>query len=279
MFVSDDNISNQVASNNISNKIINATLITGASSGIGLEFAKIFAREGHNLVLVARSEETLSTLKKQFEEEYDVSVRVIVKDLTHYSSPTEIYDEVKRENINVNILVNNAGFGVHGYFKDTDLESELEMIQVNITALTHLTKLFLKDMVDNNNGRILNVASVAAFQPGPLMAVYYASKAYVLSFSEAIAEELRDTKVKVTTLCPGLVKTNFSKVAHANGSLLFDRDATSAKDIAEYGYKALYNDKRVVIPGIRYKTLVQMTKFIPRKTVTKVLKKFQEKRK
>jgi len=259
-------------------KIINATLITGASSGIGLEFAKVFAREGHNLVLVARSEETLKELKARLEEEHDVEVKIIIQDLKYYNAPTAIYDEVKRSNINVNILVNNAGFGNHGKFVDTDLETELEMIQVNITALTHLTKLFLKDMIVNNNGRILNVASTAAFQPGPLMAVYYATKAYVLSFSEALAEELKDTKIKVTTLCPGPTATNFSKNANVHDTKLFNGRIPTGKDVAEYGYNALVNEKRIAVHGFKNKMFVQSSKFIPRKTITRMVRKLQEKK-
>jgi len=256
----------------------NFTLITGASSGIGLEFARIFAREGHNLILVARSEDTLKLLQDELSKKYSIEVKIIVKDLEYYSSPQEIYDETKREYMNVNILINNAGFGTHGKFIDTDLDTELKMIQVNITALTHLTKLFLKDMIDNNSGRILNVASVAAFQPGPLMAVYYASKAYVLSFSEAIAEELKGTKIRVTTLCPGPVKTNFAQVANASSIKTFSGKIPSAKEVAEYGYKAMYTNQRVAIHGLKYKTAIQLIKFIPRKLVTKLLKKMQEKR-
>jgi len=259
------------------NVTTNATLITGASSGIGLEFAKIFAREGHNLVLVARSEETLNTLKKHLEDNFGVEVNIIVQDLRYYNAPVAIYDEVLRRNININILVNNAGLGIHGKFMDTDLETELEMIQVNITALTHLTKLFLKDMIKNDNGRILNVASTAAFQPGPLMSVYYASKAYVLSFSEALAEELKDTKIRVTTLCPGPTATNFSKTANTIDTKIFGGDIPSAKDVAQYGYNALVSGKRLAIYGFKNKVLVQSSKFLPRKTVTKIVRKMQEK--
>jgi hypothetical protein len=256
----------------------NFTLITGASSGIGLEFAKIFAREGHNLILIARSKDTLEIVKEELSKKYSIEIKIIIKDLEFYSSPQEIYDEIKREEIYVNILINNAGFGTYGPFIKTDLDTELRMIQVNITALTHLTKLFLKDMIKNNSGRILNVASVAAFQPGPLMAVYYASKAYVLSFSEAIAEELKETKIRVTTLCPGPVKTNFAKVANANSIKSFNSNIPSAKEVAEYGYKAMYTNQRVAIHSLKYKTLIQLIKFMPRKLVTKILKKIQEKR-
>ena len=258
--------------------MINAALITGASSGIGLELAKIFAREGHNLVLVARSEETLKSLKIKLEEDYDIKVKIIIKDLKYYSAPTEIYDEVQNDKINVNILVNNAGFGVYGEFTDTDLDAELEMIQVNITSLTHLTKLFLKDMVENNNGLILNVASTAAFQPGPLMAVYYATKSYVLSFSEALAEELSDTKIRITTLCPGPTATNFSKTAKVESIKLFQKNMPTGSDVAEFGYKALYTGRRVVVYGLKNKILAQSIRFMPRKAITKLVKKMQEKK-
>jgi len=254
----------------------NATLITGSSSGIGLELAKIFAKNGHNLVLVARSENTLNELKKRFEEEHGIQVKVIVQDLKYYNAPTAIYDAVKLAGINVNILVNNAGFGTHGKFSGTDVETELEMIQVNITALTHLTKMFLPEMLEHNSGRILNVASTAAFQPGPMMAVYFATKAYVLSFSEALAEELHDTRIKVTALCPGPVKTNFhiaAKIEHEN---LF-KNRPTAKEVAEYGYDALVKGKRVAIHGFRNKIMAQATKFVPRSTVTKIVRKMQDK--
>jgi len=273
-----DNIITDTKDNKNVDGLINATLITGASSGIGLEFAKVFAREGHNLVLVARSEETLKELKAQLEKEYDIKVKIIIQDLKYYNAPTLILDEVKRSKININILVNNAGFGNHGKFSDTYLETELEMIQVNITALTHLTKLFLKDMITYNNGRILNVASTAAFQPGPLMAVYFATKAYVLSFSEALAEELRDTKIRVTTLCPGPTATNFSKAANTQDTKMFGKNIPTGKEVAEYGYYALVNGKRVAIYGFKNKILAQSNRFAPRKMVTRMIKKIQDKK-
>ncbi|HYD03007.1 MAG TPA: SDR family oxidoreductase [Alphaproteobacteria bacterium] len=255
-----------------------ATLITGASSGIGLELAKIFAKNGHNLVLVARSENTLNELKKQLEESCAINVKVIVQDLKYYNAPTAIYDAVKADDIHVNVLINNAGFGVHGEFKDTDLEKELEMIQVNVTAVTHLTKMFLTEMLEANSGRIMNVASTAAFNPGPLMAVYYASKAYVLSFSEALAEELSNTNIKVTTLCPGPTKTNFSTVTGVENARVLNEKIPDAKEIAEYAYNALVQEKRIAIPGIKNKILINATRIIPRKIVTKTIKKIQQKK-
>jgi short-subunit dehydrogenase len=254
----------------------NATLITGASSGIGLEFAKIFARHGHNLILVARSEETLKSLKEHLEKNFGVDVKILVQDLKYYNAPQAIYDAVKLDNINVNILVNNAGFGTYGKFSDTNLEAELEMIQVNITALTHLTKLFLKDMITHNTGRVLNVASTASFQPGPLMAVYFASKSYVLSFSEALAEELSNTKIKITALCPGPTQTNFQKSANIDDGKLFGNKDPTAKEVAEYGYDAMIQGKRVAVYGLKNKFLVQTTRFTPRNVITRIVKKMQE---
>ncbi len=255
---------------------MNAVLITGASSGIGLEFAKIFAKHGHNLVLVARSEETMKELKSHLEKNFGIEVRIIIQDLKYYNAPQAIYDAVQKEGVNVNILVNNAGFGNYGRFQETDLETELEMIQVNITALTHLTKLFLRDMVHNNNGRILNVASTAAFQPGPFMAVYYATKSYVLSFSEALSEELRGTKIKVTALCPGPTKTNFQKTAKIVGGDLFGKNIPTGKEVAEYGYDSMVLGRRVAIYGFKNRLFATLVRFFPRSLVTRMVRKMQE---
>ena len=175
-------------------------LITGASSGIGLDLARLFAKDGHDVVLVARSEGKLREIAAELERDFGMTAHVIVADLAKPDAPQTLVAQLP---VDVDVLVNNAGFGVLGPFVETDLAKELEMIQVNVVALTHLTKLLLPPMVARRRGRVLNVASTAAFQPGPLMAVYYATKAYVLSFSEAIADELRDSGVTVTALCPG----------------------------------------------------------------------------
>ena len=188
-------------------------LITGASSGIGLELAHLFARDGYRLVLVARSRGALRELGDDLQSRYNVTVRISPRDLAHPSTPNELYQELQEAGIVLDVLVNNAGFGGGGAFLSTDWNNEAEMMQVNMVALTHLTKLFLPQ-IRAREGKLLNVASVAAFQPGPFMAVYYASKAYVLHFTEALAEELRGTGVTVTCLCPGPVKTNFQKRAH-----------------------------------------------------------------
>jgi short-subunit dehydrogenase len=186
-------------------------LITGGSGGIGLEVAKVLGRKGFDLVLVARTRDSLEAAAGQIEGKYEVKVHVFAADLRRREAPEAIFDFLRNEGIAVEILVNNAGFGLGGEFAETKITRELEMIQVNIAALTHLTKLFLPAMIKAKSGRILNLASTAAFQPGPLMAVYYATKAYVLSFSEALAEELRHSGVTVTALCPGPTRTDFAR--------------------------------------------------------------------
>ena len=255
-------------------------LITGPTSGIGYELAKCFARDGYGLVLVARSGDRLSLLKDEFEKKYGVFVKTIEKDLSKPDAPKEIFQELKKDAHPIDILVNNAGFGNYGTFYNTDLQAELQMIQLNMTSLTHLTKLFLTDMVKNTWGRILNVASTAAFQPGPLMAVYYASKAYVLSFSEALASELEGTGVTVTALCPGPTRTDFQKRAEiegtrlVNGGLMMD-----SVIVAKEGYLGLMKGKTVVIPGFKNKAIAFLVRFTPRNLVTKIVRRIQEDKK
>ncbi len=255
-----------------------ATLITGASSGIGLELARIFASRKNNLVLTARSKDKLDALKTELAEKYGVSVKTIPKDLSEPGISQEIYDQLKAEDIQVECLVNNAGFGAFGLFHETGWRNEEKMIQLNVTALTHLTKLFLSLMVSRKSGRILNVASTAAFQPGPLMAVYYASKAYVLSFSEAIANELRGTGVTVTALCPGPTKSGFQKAASIEESrLVKGKKLPSSREVAEYGYRAMMRGKTVAIHGTGNRLLAFSVRFSPRRMVTAVVRKIQEK--
>lgn len=254
-------------------------LITGASSGIGLELAKIFARNFFNFCLVARNQNKLIEIKNELENNFNIKVKILIYDLAIPSAPFDIFNEIKNENIEIDILVNNAGFGTYGNFYETDLQTELNEIQVNITALTHLTKLFLKEMIKRNEGKILNVASTAAFQPGPLMAVYYATKAYVVSFSEAIANELRNTNIKITTLCPGPTKTNFQKTASLDNSrqAMFANYVEPHK-VAEYGYKALMNNKTLAIYGLTNRIVANAVRFIPRKIVTNIARLIQEKK-
>jgi hypothetical protein len=250
-------------------------LITGASGGIGLELSKLFAKDGYSLVLVARSEDKLQKLAGELK----VPVIILSKDLSKPSSPQEIFDNLLEKKIHIDILVNNAGFGSYGFFYNTSLEEELKLLQVNIIALTHLTKLFLPSMIQHHDGKILNVSSTAAFQPGPLMAVYYASKAYVQSFSEALSNELIGTGVTVTALCPGPTKTDFQSRANMEESKLFLGKIMEAKTVAEIGYHGLMKGKRVVIPGFYNKLLAWVSKLSPNRMVIPIVRKMQEKRK
>ncbi|MCC5638579.1 SDR family oxidoreductase [Nostoc sp. CHAB 5844] len=252
-------------------------LITGASGGIGYEFVKLFAQDGYNLVLVARSEQKLNQMADELKGKFGIDVKVIAKDLANPAAPEEVFSELQQAAIKVDILINNAGFASYGLFHETDLTAELQMLQVNVMCLTHLTKLFLKDMVKQGYGKILNLASTAAFQPGPLMAVYYASKAYVLSFSEAIANELEGTGVSVTALCPGPTESGFQKrAAMEDSKLVSGQKIMDAETVAKIGYEALFDNKTVVVPGLKNKLLTETVRFTPRKLVTKIVRSMQE---
>jgi short-subunit dehydrogenase len=251
-------------------------LITGASSGIGDELTRLFARDGYNLVLVARNQKQLMQMADELKEKYGVSVKVISKDLSAATAPEEIFTELQQESIGIDALVNNAGFAAYGLFSETDLDAELQLMQVNMITLTHLTKLFLPGMLNKRTGKILNLASTAAFQPGPLTAVYSATKAYVLSFSEALANELHGTGVSVTALCPGPTESGFQKKANMEDSKLFSGKIMDAQTVARIGYRGLMTNKTVVIPGLRNKILVEIVRFSPRKMVTRVVRNMQE---
>jgi short-subunit dehydrogenase len=253
-------------------------LVTGASGGIGEELARLFAADGHSLVLVARSRDKLARLAEELKQKHGVSARVLAADLARPESPQEIFAELQGVGVHVDALVNNAGFGSYGPFAETDLKSELELLQVNVVALTHLTKLFLPAMLGRRRGYVMNVASTAAFQPGPLMAVYYASKAYVLSFSEALANECEGSNVRVSALCPGPTETGFVAAAGMGDSKLFDRAVMDARTVAEAGYRGMLAGKTVVIPGFRNNLLARSIGFFPRNLVTKVVRGIQEKR-
>lgn len=253
-------------------------LITGASAGIGAELAKIFGEHKHDVILVARRQDALEALAGQIEGRSGVRVSVFPADLAEPGAPAELFEAIRGAELDVDILVNNAGFGLGGEFTETDLDTELRMIQVNITALTYLTKLFLPAMVQRRSGGILNVASTAAFQPGPLMSVYYATKAYVLSFTEAIAEELRDSGVTVTALCPGPTATEFAEIAHVAQSRLFALAVGDARSVAKVGYNSLQRGVRVAIPGAQNKLMAQARRFAPRGVVTRVVRLIQERR-
>ncbi|HZT59203.1 MAG TPA: SDR family oxidoreductase [Pyrinomonadaceae bacterium] len=253
-------------------------LVTGASGGIGLELARLFAEDGHDLVLVARSADKLSSLADELKDKHNVRVRVLPADLARPEAAREIFDELQREGFSVDALVNNAGVGSYGLFAETDLQTELDLLQINVVALTHLTKLFLPAMIARRRGYLMQVASTAAFQPGPLMAVYYASKAYVLHFSEALSNETEGTGVIVSALCPGPTETGFVAAAGMEESKLFDRGPMTAREVAEAGYRGMLEGKRIVIPGFRNALVAHAVGLLPRGLVTKVVRGIQERR-
>jgi len=245
-------------------------LITGATSGIGLELAKLFARDKINLILVARHPEKLHEVQEELQREYGVQVTVIASDLSLHGAATWLHADVKAKKIEVNYLVNNAGFGLYGKFHGIELEDELAMLELNCAALTTLTKLFSREMIHRGRGRILNVASTAAFQPGPLMAVYYASKAYVLSLSEALRNEFAGTGVTVSCLCPGPTPTGFQDRAGNQKSGLLALALTSAEQVARTGYRGMRRGKSVIVPGLINKLLVFSVRFAPRNLATAI---------
>lgn len=252
-------------------------LVTGASGGIGYELAKLFAKDHHNLVLVARSAPRLSQFAAELERQFGVSAKAIPLDLTAAPAPQFLFDQLLREGIAIDFLVNNAGYGVHGEFAQIPLEEAIGQIQLNITALTMLSRLFLTPMLERRRGKILNVASTAGFQPGPLMAVYYATKAYVISFSEALANELQNTGVTVTCLCPGPTETGFQERAAMENSRLVKLGMMSAKAVAQDGYRGMMAGKSLVISGLRNWLVAESVRLAPRKLVTAVSRKIAEK--
>jgi hypothetical protein len=236
-------------------------LVTGASSGIGAELAKLCAAGGYDVVLIARSRGQLEDLAASLSETYGIAARPLVADLADPAAPQAIWEETRGDT--VEIVINNAGFGLVGAFAETDWAVEARMVQVNVTALAQLTKLFLPEMLTRGLGRILNVASTAAFVPGPFMAIYFASKAFVVSFSYAVANEVKGSGVTVTVLCPGATLTGFSEVAGNSGSKLFE-GAMSAEDVARDGYRAMMAGKVEVISGLRNRWMMLGTRFAPR---------------
>lgn len=245
-------------------------LITGASSGIGRELARLFAADGHNLVLVARDEVRLGQLAEELRGAHGVDVTVLPKDLASPQAADEIAAELSRLGVEVDALVNNAGFNVYGAFADTDGQRELQMLQVNVVALTRLTKLLLRGMLARRTGRILNIGSTGSFAPGPFDAVYCASKAYVLSFSEAIAEELAGTGVTVTALCPGATKTEFAERAGMTDTPMFRGRLAEPADVALLGYRALMRGRRVAIHGLGNALMTFSIRLSPRAMVASV---------
>ncbi|MCX6163923.1 MAG: SDR family oxidoreductase [Ignavibacteriae bacterium] len=255
-------------------------LITGASSGIGLELAKIFASKGINLIIASRNIIELAHLGTELSQKHKIYVEEIEIDLSRPGAAKELYNEVKSLNFEIDYLINNAGFGDYGLFHESDWDKQERMINLNMLTLTHLTRLFLPEMVKKKSGKIMNVASTAAFQPGPLMSVYYASKAYVLFFSEAIANELEGTGVTVTALCPGPTKSGFQKAANVEHSKMLDgKSIPGSKEVAEYGYNAMMKGKRVAIHGMLNRELAFFSRRAPKKFILKTVRRMNEGRK
>jgi hypothetical protein len=256
----------------------NTALITGASGGIGRELALVHARSGGDLVLVARNEEKLSALREEVRKEYGSEALIFAKDLSRPEAAEEIYRHLIEEGTEVDLLINNAGFGGFGFFQETDWDKEAQMIDLNVRGLTHLTKLFLPAMIVRGRGRVLNVASTAAFVPGPLMAVYYATKHYVLSFSEAIANEVSHTGVTVTALCPGPTASGFQAGAEIEESrLVKGKQLPTSREVAEFGYKAMLKGRRVAVHGLGNRLQLFSIRFTPRRLAAAVVRRLQEK--
>ena len=254
-------------------------LITGASAGFGVEFARLFARHHNDVILTARRADRLAELAASLKAEYGINAHVIVADLAAHDGARGLFDAVQERGLEVEYLVNNAGFGTFGPFAETDPNESMDLVRVNIAALTELTALFLPAMVERHSGRVLNVASAAAFQPGPLMATYYASKAYGLHFSEALNEELEGTGVSVTALCPGAVMTEFQQVAGMETSgLVVNKRLISVEDVVEAGYEAMMRGTAHVVPGLGPKLLSFGVRFMPRRFVAKFVHRMQAER-
>ena len=247
---------------------MSSALITGGSSGIGFELARIFAEKGYDIIIVARNSEALKYKAIELSH-FGAKVKTFSIDLSKPDSANELFEKLKNENIE--ILVNNAGFGLFGEFAKSSLETDLEMMYLNMQSLTILTKLFLTQFLIKKRGKILNIASTAAFQPGPLMAVYYATKAYVLSFSEAVANEIEGTKVSLTVLCPGPTKSSFQKTAHMDKKV-YDK-AMDVKKVAKAAYDGLMKRKVVVIPGIQNRISSFLVHLLPRKILFWIVKR------
>lgn len=251
-------------------------LITGAASGLGYELSLLLAKDSYDLILVDIDNEKLIAVCDKIKKSYNIKVDVLIKDLSKPNVAIEIVKEIG--DTSIDILVNNAGFGLFGSFDSTKWERELEMIHVHVITSTHLTKLLLVGMIERGSGKILNISSLAAFQPGPLMSIYYASKSYLLSFSEAIANELKGTGVTVTVLCPGPTKTAFQEVVSETASdNKIGFNMASPSDVALYGYKAMQKGEIVVVPGFINKCLALLHRFVTRSMAAKIVRNIQEK--
>ncbi len=250
-------------------------LITGASSGIGLELARLFARDRSDLVLVARNQQRLEALAEELRRDHQVQIVVLPHDLSDPTAPRRIFDQLAERGIVIDVLVNNAGFGAVGKIAKLPLTTQTEMVQVNVAALAQLTRLFLPGMIGRKRGGVLNVGSTAGFQPGPNMAVYYATKAFVLSYTEALAEELLGTGVHATCLAPGATATGFQEAAKLGDALLFRYGVMEVVTVARAGYQGFRRGQVLVIPGLKNKLGAMAVRFAPRKLVRKVVKRLQ----
>lgn len=252
-------------------------LITGAASGIGLALAREFAKHGHDLVLTSRVDSELSDVAAELTSKHQIDVGTLAADLEQPEAPKQLFDSVQREGMEIDILVNNAGLGYRGNFWEIPLENQISILRVNIEAVVRLTHLFLPQMINRNSGRLLNTASIAGFEPGPLLAVYHASKAFVLSFTEALAVELEDTKITVTALCPGATDTDFFPKAGMLETKAFQKGPVMApQEVAELGYKALMRGDRTVVAGGANKAMVFARRFMTEGAQAKMNKKFYE---
>lgn len=257
--------------------MISTVLITGATGGLGREFAEISAKDGNGLLLTARNAHKLEEMKQALEKKYGVRVSVFPCDLSEPDGADRVYAFASENEIAVDVLINNAGFGDFGEFTSCDYEKQREMVNLNVLALMRLTYMFAPAMVNNGSGKILNVASIASFQPGPLMSVYYASKAFVLSFSEALSVELRKKGVTVTALCPGPVRTGFEERASLSNSGLFKNlKVASAEKVARFGYKKMKKGKAVAVQGGNNRFLIFMSRFAPRSLVRRIVYKIMK---
>lgn len=247
------------------------TLITGGTKGIGLELAKLFAKDKNNLIIVARNLSELKTTKENLEKEFNISVEILKLDLSVDNSCEKLIEFVEEKNIIVDNLINNAGIGSFGYFDEIDVDKDIKLIDINIIALTKLIKYFLPKMKERKSGGILNVASTAAFVGGPKMSTYYSSKAYVLTLSEALYEEAKEFGVNVCCICPGPVKTSFQENAGIIKSDKAKKYLMDAKDVAKEGYEGFKNKKAIIIPGFKNKAMVIATKILPRGIIRKII--------
>jgi short-subunit dehydrogenase len=253
-------------------------LITGATSGIGYELAKLFAADGYNLIIVSRTEEVLRQKSTEFSQQYDVEVIPIVKDLFQPNAPFELYKEVTAKGITVDVLVNDAGQGQYGLFVEQDIYRLLDIIQLNVNALTVLTHAFLKDMVARNEGKILQLASIASDLPGPWQAVYHATKAYVLHLSEALVRELKGTNVTITSLQPGATDTDFFNKADMLESKILDTKLSDPAKVAKDDYEALMSGEDKIVSGFKNKAMIAASNIMPEQAVAALMDKMQEPR-